>query len=146
MQVKATHPNTPLTLYANGSGGLLERMAGTGADVIGLDWTVDMADARRRLGANQAVQVGVGCEVGVVLLAFSRALATLIAVCCMPMALLRHSDLPCQPAVPLTHVPPAPILMRLRATSTRWCCLAATRPLRRRCATACPRRASAAMC
>ena len=26
-QVKATHPNTPLTLYANGSGGLLERMA-----------------------------------------------------------------------------------------------------------------------
>ncbi|PRW57352.1 uroporphyrinogen decarboxylase [Chlorella sorokiniana] len=55
-QVKATHPNTPLTLYANGSGGLLERMAGTGADVIGLDWTVDMADARRRLGPNQAVQ------------------------------------------------------------------------------------------
>lgn len=56
-QVKATHPNTPLTLYANGSGGLLERMAGTGVDVIGLDWTVDMADARRRLGPNQAVQV-----------------------------------------------------------------------------------------
>ncbi|KAL4441232.1 hypothetical protein ABPG77_011469 [Micractinium sp. CCAP 211/92] len=55
-QVKATHPNTPLTLYANGSGGLLERMAGTGADVIGLDWTVDMADARARLGPNQAVQ------------------------------------------------------------------------------------------
>lgn len=57
LQVKATHPNTPLTLYANGSGGLLERMAGTGADVIGLDWTVDMADARARLGPNQAVQV-----------------------------------------------------------------------------------------
>lgn len=32
-------------------------MAGTGADVIGLDWTVDMGDARRRLGPNQAVQV-----------------------------------------------------------------------------------------
>lgn len=58
LQVKATHPNTPLTLYANGSGGLLERMAGTGVDVIGLDWTVDMADARARLGPNQAVQVG----------------------------------------------------------------------------------------
>lgn len=54
--VKATHPDTPLTLYANGSGGLLERMGQTGADVIGLDWTVDMADARARLGANQAVQ------------------------------------------------------------------------------------------
>lgn len=48
--VKATHPNTPLTLYANGSGGLLERMAATGADVVGLDWTIDMADARKRMG------------------------------------------------------------------------------------------------
>ena len=55
--VKARHPETPVTLYANGSGGLLERMGSTGADVIGLDWTVDMADARRRLGPDQAVQV-----------------------------------------------------------------------------------------
>ena len=39
-----------MTLYANGSGGLIERLGSTGADVIGLDWTVDMADARRRLG------------------------------------------------------------------------------------------------
>ncbi|GBG00641.1 uroporphyrinogen decarboxylase [Raphidocelis subcapitata] len=54
--VKARHPRVPLTLYANGSGGLLERMGATGADVIGLDWTVDMADARRRLGAGQSVQ------------------------------------------------------------------------------------------
>lgn len=51
------HPGVPVTLYANGSGGLLERMGATGADVIGLDWTVDMADARRRLGAQQSVQV-----------------------------------------------------------------------------------------
>uniref|UniRef100_A0A383V4C4 Uroporphyrinogen decarboxylase n=1 Tax=Tetradesmus obliquus TaxID=3088 RepID=A0A383V4C4_TETOB len=49
--VKSTHPSTPLTLYANGSGGLLERLGATGADVVGLDWTVDMADARRRLGS-----------------------------------------------------------------------------------------------
>lgn len=55
--VKSTHPATPLTLYANGSGGLLERLGATGADVVGLDWTVDMADARKRLGAT-AVQVG----------------------------------------------------------------------------------------
>jgi uroporphyrinogen decarboxylase len=54
--VKATHPGTPLTLYANGSGGLLERLGGTGADVVGLDWTVDMADARARLG-DKPVQV-----------------------------------------------------------------------------------------
>jgi hypothetical protein len=56
-QVKASHPSTPLTLYANGSGGMLERMGQAGADVIGLDWTVDMADARRRLGPEVAVQV-----------------------------------------------------------------------------------------
>lgn len=54
--VKARHPRVPITLYANGSGGLLERMGKTGADVIGLDWTVDMADARRRLG-DVSVQV-----------------------------------------------------------------------------------------
>ena len=29
----------------------------TGADVIGLDWTVDMADARQRLGLEMPVQV-----------------------------------------------------------------------------------------
>ena len=43
-------------LYANASGGLLERMGEVGADVIGLDWTIDMADARKRLGADQVVQ------------------------------------------------------------------------------------------
>jgi uroporphyrinogen decarboxylase len=54
--VKAKHPTTPLMLYANGSGGLLERMGACGADVIGLDWTVDMVDARKRLGPAQSVQ------------------------------------------------------------------------------------------
>jgi uroporphyrinogen decarboxylase len=50
-RVKAAHPGVPIVLYANGSGGLLERMAATGVDAVGLDWTVDMADARRRLGS-----------------------------------------------------------------------------------------------
>ena len=54
--VHARAPGVPVTLYANGSGGLLERLGRTGADVIGLDWTVDMADGRRRLGPNQPVQ------------------------------------------------------------------------------------------
>ncbi|KAL6754000.1 Uroporphyrinogen decarboxylase [Haematococcus lacustris] len=54
--VKATHPHTPITLYANGSGGLLERLKTTGADVIGIDWTVDMADARARLGNDVSLQ------------------------------------------------------------------------------------------
>lgn len=54
--VKATHPTVPLTLYANGSGGLLERLKSTGVDVVGLDWTTDMADARGRLGKDISVQ------------------------------------------------------------------------------------------
>jgi uroporphyrinogen decarboxylase len=49
-KVRLTHPGVPLTLYANGSGGLLERMATTGVDCIGLDWTIDMADGRTRVG------------------------------------------------------------------------------------------------
>lgn len=57
-RIKAEHPEVPVTLYANGSGGLIERLARTGADVIGLDWTLDMADARARLQkeGNPAVQ------------------------------------------------------------------------------------------
>lgn len=31
-------------------------MVDTGVDVIGLDWTVDMADGRRRLGSGIGVQ------------------------------------------------------------------------------------------
>ncbi|KHG04699.1 hypothetical protein F383_29514 [Gossypium arboreum] len=49
-------PKIPLVLYINGNGGLLERMKGTGVDVIGLDWTVDMADGRKRLGNDISVQ------------------------------------------------------------------------------------------
>ncbi|RVX03936.1 Uroporphyrinogen decarboxylase 1, chloroplastic [Vitis vinifera] len=40
--VRKRCPGTPIVLYINGNGGLLERMKGTGVDVIGLDWTVDM--------------------------------------------------------------------------------------------------------
>lgn len=54
--VKKKCPGTPLVLYINGNGGLLERMKGTGVDVIGLDWTVDMADGRSRLGPEISVQ------------------------------------------------------------------------------------------
>ncbi|RUR72855.1 uroporphyrinogen decarboxylase [Chlorogloeopsis fritschii PCC 9212] len=55
-QVKATHPDTPLILLVSGSAGLLERMAQSGADVLTIDWTVDMADARARLGKHVKVQ------------------------------------------------------------------------------------------
>lgn len=55
-QVKATHPDTPLILYISGSAGILERMAQSGVDIVSVDWTVDMAEARRRLGNQIKVQ------------------------------------------------------------------------------------------
>ena len=55
-KVKETHPDTPLILLVSGSAGLLERMAKSGADMISVDWTVDMAEARQRLGKDMKVQ------------------------------------------------------------------------------------------
>lgn len=55
-QVKAKHPDTPLILYVNNSAGLLELMAESGVDIVSLDWTVDMAVARQRLGGDIGVQ------------------------------------------------------------------------------------------
>lgn len=55
-QVKATHPDTPMILYISGSAGVLELMGESGVDIVSVDWTVDMADARRRLGYDIGVQ------------------------------------------------------------------------------------------
>ena len=55
-QVKETHPDTPLILYISGSAGVLERMGRSGVDIISVDWTVDMAEARQRLGREMKVQ------------------------------------------------------------------------------------------
>jgi uroporphyrinogen decarboxylase len=49
-------PGVPVIYFALDSGGLLEREARLGADVIGLDWRVDLAEARERLGPAVAVQ------------------------------------------------------------------------------------------
>lgn len=55
-QVKATHPDTPLILLVSGSAGVLERMGQSGVDIVTVDWSVDMADARKRLGFDIGVQ------------------------------------------------------------------------------------------
>jgi uroporphyrinogen decarboxylase len=54
--VKETHPDTPLILYISGSAGILERMPKSGVDIVSLDWTVDMAEGRARLGKDVKVQ------------------------------------------------------------------------------------------
>ncbi len=46
----------PVILFTKGGGAWLERMAESGADALGLDWTVDIADARRRVGDRVALQ------------------------------------------------------------------------------------------
>ncbi|MDB9304213.1 uroporphyrinogen decarboxylase [Nodularia spumigena CS-591/12] len=55
-QVKETHPDTPLILLVSGSAGVLERMPKSGADIVTVDWAVDMAEARARLGKHVKVQ------------------------------------------------------------------------------------------
>jgi len=46
----------PVTLFTKGGGHWLEEIAAVGPDAIGLDWTVNLAEARRRVGAVCALQ------------------------------------------------------------------------------------------
>jgi uroporphyrinogen decarboxylase len=41
----------PTIMYINGCGNILEQMATTGADVLSIDWRLNISDARRRLDA-----------------------------------------------------------------------------------------------
>jgi len=46
----------PVTLFTKNGGQWLEAIADTGCDAIGLDWTVDMASAKARVGERVALQ------------------------------------------------------------------------------------------
>jgi uroporphyrinogen decarboxylase len=46
----------PVIVYVNGCATLLEAMAGTGVDAISVDWRLDLAEAKRRVGARVALQ------------------------------------------------------------------------------------------
>lgn len=46
----------PVTLFTKNGGAWLEAIADTGCDAIGLDWTVDIAQARKRVGDKVALQ------------------------------------------------------------------------------------------
>lgn len=46
----------PVILFTKGGGLWLESMADTGCDALGLDWTVDIGDARARVGDRVALQ------------------------------------------------------------------------------------------
>jgi uroporphyrinogen decarboxylase len=46
----------PVVLFAKGGGQWLDRMAETGCDALGVDWTMDLADARRLVKDKVALQ------------------------------------------------------------------------------------------
>ena len=46
----------PVILFTKGGGQWLELMADTGCDALGLDWTLDIGDARARVGDRVALQ------------------------------------------------------------------------------------------
>ena len=55
-KIKKAHPKVPTIIYINKSGALLERMAATGIDIISLDWTVKIEEARLRIGDKIGIQ------------------------------------------------------------------------------------------
>ena len=46
----------PVSLFTKGGGAWLDLMAQTGCDMLGVDWTTDLADARARVQGNVALQ------------------------------------------------------------------------------------------
>jgi uroporphyrinogen decarboxylase len=46
----------PTIVFTKGGGAWLDAIASCGASCVGLDWTVDMAEARRRFGSRVALQ------------------------------------------------------------------------------------------
>jgi uroporphyrinogen decarboxylase len=53
---EARKAGVPVIYFSTGTSGILELVAQSGADVIGVDWRVDLAEAWRRLGPGVAVQ------------------------------------------------------------------------------------------
>ncbi len=46
----------PIVLFTKGGGLWLEKIAASGCDAIGLDWTIELAEARQRVGDKVALQ------------------------------------------------------------------------------------------
>lgn len=46
----------PVVLFTKGGAGWLEDMAATGCNALGIDWTINIADARKRVGDKVALQ------------------------------------------------------------------------------------------
>ncbi|CAB9508514.1 Uroporphyrinogen decarboxylase [Seminavis robusta] len=53
--IKEQHPDVPVIYFANGGSSYLEKQRDMGADMIAVDWAVDMAEARKILGPDVAI-------------------------------------------------------------------------------------------
>jgi len=53
---RADDHEVPVILFTKGGGGWLEEIAASGCDAVGLDWTVDIGEARSRVGNRVALQ------------------------------------------------------------------------------------------
>jgi len=54
--LKKNHATVPVTLFTKGGGQWLEQIATSGCNMVGLDWTTSIADARARVGDRVALQ------------------------------------------------------------------------------------------
>jgi len=54
--IEALGDAVPTILFTKGGGAWLEHIAATGCSAVGCDWTVDLGEARRRIGDRCAVQ------------------------------------------------------------------------------------------
>jgi len=54
--LKKQHPETPVIYFANDCAGIIKEAKKSGADVIGIDWRIDMGEAVKRLGKKVVVQ------------------------------------------------------------------------------------------
>ncbi len=53
---QVAHKEVPIIYFSTGTDGMLELVVQSGADVIGIDWRVDLGEAWERLGPGVAVQ------------------------------------------------------------------------------------------
>ncbi len=53
---RAEDRDVPVILFTKGGGGWLEDIAASGCDAVGLDWTIDIGEARARVGHQVALQ------------------------------------------------------------------------------------------
>ena len=56
LKVDAHAADLPVVLFSKGANAHLEALAGTGCDGLGLDWTIGLDEARRRVGERVALQ------------------------------------------------------------------------------------------